>query len=358
MSEDVAADGARRVRARTVETYKGDGYFDSYAGLGIHEEMLRCRRTDAYLAAIRSADLEGKVVLDVGCGTGVLAIVCAQCGARAVYAVEASPIVDAARRVVAANGLSDRVHVLEGRVEDVQLPEQVDVIVSEWMGCLLLYESMLESVLFARDRWLAPGGELLPRRARIFLAPYRDGDVWDERVGFWADAEQTHGVDMACLVDSARGELSRKPAVDFAVAHQVAAREACVVDLDLARCSIAEANAPPRADFEFAPDVRAELHGFVGWFDVELVPGAWLSTAPADEPTHWRQTIFYLDAPLPVELDCRLRGSAELRQNAANPRCWDVTIAYACDRPRAAGHAAAADETATRTMAWTLDVSC
>ena len=104
--------------------------------------MLRCRRTDAYLAAIHSsaALLKGKAVLDVGCGTGVLAIACARAGARVVYAVEASAVAACARAVVQSAGLEKSVIVMSGRMEDVELPEQVDVIVSEWMGCFLLYE--------------------------------------------------------------------------------------------------------------------------------------------------------------------------------------------------------------------------
>ncbi|XP_006763176.1 PREDICTED: protein arginine N-methyltransferase 6, partial [Myotis davidii] len=101
--------------------------------------------------------LRGKTVLDVGAGTGILSIFCVQAGARRVYAVEASAIWQQAREVVRLNGLEDRVHVLPGQVETVELPEQVDAIVSEWMGYGLLHESMLSSVLHARAKWLKEG---------------------------------------------------------------------------------------------------------------------------------------------------------------------------------------------------------
>ena len=111
------------------------------------------------------------MVLDVGTGTGVLAVWAAQAGARKVYAVEASKMAHHARQMALRNGVDTVVEallcstrppchpetslctqVIESKMEDVELPEQVDIIISEWMGYLLIYESMFASVLFARDR--------------------------------------------------------------------------------------------------------------------------------------------------------------------------------------------------------------
>lgn len=86
------------------------------------------------------------------------------------YAVEATSMASMARTAVEANGLADKVTVIEGKMEDVTLPEKVDIIISEWMGYLLLRESMLDSVIFARDKWLNEGGSLYPSHARLFLA--------------------------------------------------------------------------------------------------------------------------------------------------------------------------------------------
>jgi type I protein arginine methyltransferase len=110
----------------------------------------------------------GKIVLDVGCGTGILSmfagiyqpsssslifIISARAGAAKVYAIECSSIVEQARAIVADNGFSDTIEVIRGKMEDITLPcEYVDIIISEWMGYFLLYESMLDTVLYARDK--------------------------------------------------------------------------------------------------------------------------------------------------------------------------------------------------------------
>jgi len=97
------------------------------------------------------ACFEGKVVLDVGTGSGILSIWAAQAGAKKVYAVEATAMAVHARSLVAANGLSDVIEVIQNSVEEIELPEQVDIIISEWMGYFLLRESMFDSVIKAKD---------------------------------------------------------------------------------------------------------------------------------------------------------------------------------------------------------------
>ena len=141
---------------------------------GIHEEMLKDSvRTRSYQAAIeRNPHLfKGKVVLDVGCGTGILSLFAARAGAAHVYGIECSAIADQAAAIVRDNGYEGRITIIKGKAEEITLPvDSVDVIISEWMGYFLLYESMLDTVIFCRDKWLAPGGALLPDKCTLFLA--------------------------------------------------------------------------------------------------------------------------------------------------------------------------------------------
>ena len=137
-----------------------DYYFDSYAHFGIHEEMLKDEvRTRSYMnSIIQNPHLfKGKVVLDVGCGTGILCMFAAKAGARVVIGVDCSSIIDQARDIVKANKLDHVITLIKGKVEEISLPDgidKVDIIISEWMGYFLLYESMLETVLVARDKFL------------------------------------------------------------------------------------------------------------------------------------------------------------------------------------------------------------
>jgi len=147
-----------------------DYYYGSYSHFHIHEEMLKdTTRTRAYQQAIceNRFDFKDKIVLDIGAGTGILSIFAAKAGAKHVYAIENAEIAIFAEEIIKRNKLSDKITVIKGKMEEITLPvPQVDIIISEWMGYCLLYESMLDSVLWARDKYLnKETGKMLPDRA-------------------------------------------------------------------------------------------------------------------------------------------------------------------------------------------------
>jgi protein arginine N-methyltransferase 1 len=111
--------------------------------------------------------------------------------------------------------LDKKITVIKGKMEEIELPvKHVDIIISEWMGYFLLYESMLDSVLYARDKYLAPGGKMLPDRAMIYVAAIEDEQYKNNKIGFW---KNVYGVDMNCLSAAAMKE----PLVDSVESNMI-----------------------------------------------------------------------------------------------------------------------------------------
>lgn len=332
------AEAALLLRPRRSRRERDQLYYECYSDISVHEEMIADRvRTDAYrLGILRNwAALRGKTVLDVGAGTGILSIFCAQAGARRVYAVEASAIWQQAREVVRLNGLEDQVHVLPGPVETVELPEQVDVIVSEWMGYGLLHESMLSSVLHARTKWLKEGGLLLPASAELFLAPISD-QMLELRLGFWSQVKQLYGVDMSCLESFATRCIMghSEIVVQDLSGEDVLAQPQCFAQLELARAGLEqELEAGVGGRFRFSCYGSAPMHGFAIWFQVTFPGGdsekpLVLSTSPFHPVTHWKQALLYLDEPVQVEQDTDISGEITLLPSRDNHRLLRVQLRY------------------------------
>lgn len=126
-------------------------------------------RTSTYQHAILSNtnDFKGKTIMDVGAGTGILSFFACQSGASKVYAIEASSMAIFCQELVRTNNLSDKITVIPGKVEDIEIPEMVDVLISEPMGYSLVNERMLESYVYAR-KFLKPGGKLHYKLVHIF----------------------------------------------------------------------------------------------------------------------------------------------------------------------------------------------
>ncbi|NP_001120104.1 protein arginine N-methyltransferase 6 [Xenopus tropicalis] len=307
-------------------------YFQCYSDVSVHEEMIADTvRTNAYkLALLRNhSSLQGKTVLDVGAGTGILSVFSVQAGAQAVYAVEASSMSQLACQVVKSNDMENKVKVLNSSVESAEIPEQVDAIVSEWMGYALMYESMLPSVIYARDKWLKPGGLILPSCADLFIAPVNDLIV-ESRLDFWSEVKGMYGVDMSCMQSFARSCIMNKEmAVNLVSPEDVLSFPVRFASLDLNVCTQEEVR-NLHGSFQFSCFGSSLLHGFAVWFSVTF-PGensVTLSTSPYGEETHWKQTLLYLDEEVQVEQDTEITGDVTLSPSDINPRHLRVLLNY------------------------------
>uniref|UniRef100_A0A3Q1I149 Protein arginine N-methyltransferase 3 n=1 Tax=Acanthochromis polyacanthus TaxID=80966 RepID=A0A3Q1I149_9TELE len=300
-----------------------EAYFSSYGHYGIHEEMLKDKvRTESYRDFMyRNPEVfREKVVLDVGCGTGILSMFAARAGAKKVIAVDQSEIIYQAMDIVRSNQLEDKITLIKGRIEDIKLPvEKVDIIISEWMGYFLLFESMLDSVLYARDLYLADGGSVYPDLCNISLAAVGDTQKHQERIAFWDDV---YGFNMGCM---------KKAVVPEAVVEVVKA-ETLISEPTVIQTF--DCNSVCLSELEFASDFCLKITNTTectvsnAQTDATLVKchSVMFSTGPQVTKTHWKQTVFLLEKPVYVQAGEELKGKISVRKNKKDPRSLLVTF--------------------------------
>ncbi|PKI85980.1 type I protein arginine methyltransferase [Malassezia vespertilionis] len=355
-------------------------YFDSYAGHDIHQTMISdTARTLSYAQFILSPEnahlLRGKTVMDVGCGSGILSLFCARAGAKQVLAIDASDVVERAEANIAENGFTNVIRVFRGKIEelDAQLLSyvgQVDFLVSEWMGYFLLYESMLPSVLYARERYLAKDGILAPSHCRMLLAAATDrgNGALRERYRFW---DNVYGFRMPTMTKG----LAEDAAVEEVEQDAIVSTVAPICELPLEQLAVRQPEFV--SPFALTCTETCTVYGFVSWFDTWFCPaprvdpadlpscrvdpieqsevhgldlhGNQVTNAPAQgkgqtvsfttspfgKQTHWKQTVFLLKMPVEAIEGTRITGEIRVHTSANNERELDVEIHYDVDeRPR------------------------
>ena len=282
-------------------------------------------RTESYQKAIENNknDFKDKVVLDIGCGTGILSLFAARAGAKMVIGVDNADIVHYAREIVKKNGYEDKVKIIQGKMEEVVLPvEKVDIIISEWMGYFLLYESMLDCVLFARDKYLVPGGKILPDRCTMHVAAIEDADYKQEKLTFW---DKIYGFDMSCITPSVIVE----PLVDTINSQSIVTTTNKFFEFDIN--TVTKEELEFSATYEVTMTKNEKIHGIVTWFDIEfghLENIVRFSTSPRSPYTHWKSTVFYFDDHFDGQSGDILKGSIAAKKSKTNFRELDIKISY------------------------------
>jgi len=313
-----------------------------FIGLNQHRLMLADPvRMDAYEAAITAQVRPGMRVLDLGTGTGILAMWAARAGAE-VIAVEPHAILHVARRVAEANGLGDKIRFVHGDSRALTLEAPVDLILTECMGNFFVTDEM-QPVLRDLPRHLAQGGATIPRQISLYLGAatlplWRELSFWDDPIGGFDYTEASPFAHQAAYVIACEPEfISAEPA-------------------QVARFALVEA--PDELCLEATlPVTRAvTLHALVGWFDADLGGGITLTTAPGVR-THWGQMAFPLPATavrpgdavevtLRLAMDDALRGHYTWSGHIRRPEHPDGDISFSRDTRRRFGAPSEGDEPA------------
>jgi protein arginine N-methyltransferase 1 len=252
-------------------------------------------RMNAYAAALRHAIRPDSVVMDLGCGPGVFALLACKLGARRVYAVEPNNVVGLAREAAAANGFSDRIEFFEKLSADIALPEPATIIVSDLRGVLPFFQQHIPSIIDARKRLLARDGVLIPRRDVLWAAVVEAPEQYAELVSPWQDQ-----------FDLDLSEATRFITNTWRKSHikseQFLTEPVCWSTIDYYEVD--------------SPDVRAEIswraarngtaHGFAVWFDAELVDDARFSNHPSAPRMIYGQGFFPFSQPVEVSEGSRI----------------------------------------------------
>ena len=265
-----------------------------YVGVADHRAMVFDEvRNKAYQRAIEAAVGPDSVVVDLGAGLGLHGLIAARAGARKVYMVEPEAVLEVTRRIVADSGF-DNIELLAARAEELELPEQADLIISVFTGNFLLTEDLLPSLFAARDRCLAPGGRLIPGLAEMRVVPICAETYYEKMIACWAPSSaELQGLDYS----AARSFAANTAYYDTAdnIQAEFLAPVSTLMELDFLSAQQAD------CDHRCAVTVsRAGMcHGWLGWFRAQL-GDEWLSTSPQAPATHWCQVFMPLDPPLPL----------------------------------------------------------
>jgi protein arginine N-methyltransferase 1 len=272
-------------------------------------------RMEGYAAALRQTVKTDSVVMDLGCGPGVFAVLACKLGARRVYAVEPENVIGLAREIAAANGCADRIEFFDKLSTEITLPEPADIIVSDLRGVLPWFEQHIPSIIDARARLLARGGVLIPRRDVLWAALIEAPAQYAELVGPWRANKL--GLDLSAGTRQITNNW-RKTYIDR---EQFLVEPICWTTIDY--YEVESTNIHARMSWQAARNGTA--HGVAVWFDSELVDGIRISNHPAAPKMTYGTGLFPFSQPVEVLEGERIefRLAADLVQDGYVWR-WDT----------------------------------
>ena len=297
---------------------EGERPFGSLEEFDYHYRMLAdATRVEAYRQAISKAVRPGDHVVEIGTGSGILAVLAAQAGAR-VTAIERYPVLNLARQVAQHSGMADRITLIRGRADQVTLPRRGDVLISEIVGNRILNEGLLEATLDARQRLLRPGARMIPRRL-VIKAELGCTSRFNHLDAEFATIGERFGVSLEPLAAWFRRQLTAGEMVwelgPRDEDYRALSGAVKVIELDLHR--FREPAFSRKVRLRASSDCHADA--VVLSFQLQLHPGVTLSSRDQRELLHWCRPVYMLPAPLacarrqPVSVRVSYQAHGEIR---------------------------------------------
>jgi len=284
-------------------------------------------RTEAFTTALKNCITPETVVLDIGTGTGYFALVAAQLGARHVYAIEPNPAIQVGREAAVDNGLADRITFIQGMSNNVDLPEKVDVIISDIGGALPLCGPLIRSLADARERFLKPGGIMLPERDSLCAALVRAPGIYASYVAPWDD--NSAGLDFHRARQRVTSLVRKQP---FQKKNLTSSLQ------EWASVDYGQLNSPHYdSELTWSPTKAGPVHGLALWFDRIFPGGQQFSNAP-DEIGNPIYGNLYLPWSEPVDLAEDDTVTVKLRASFVDGNyiwSWQTTVRTAQDVEKA-----------------------
>lgn len=247
-------------------------------------------RLEAYRAVIERLVDERTVVVEIGTGAGIQALLAARAGAKHVYAIEPENSIKVAEHVAKENGYSDRISFFHGLSTKIDLPERADLILSDLHGILPYFYHHIPTIVDARTRLLKSEGRLVPQKDILWAAPVQDADLYEKQVGPWKN--NTFGFDYSRALNLAVNSWGqgRPDRSGFLTSPQKLA------ELDYR--SVESPDLASEGAFTVVQD--GTLHGFSVWFDVTLFEDITLSNAPNKEELAYGTAFYPVEKPVEV----------------------------------------------------------
>jgi protein arginine N-methyltransferase 1 len=254
-----------------------------------HGRMIADRvRGDAYARAIASTVRPDDIVVDLGTGTGIFAVLACRAGARRVYAIEPAGIIEVARELAAANGCLERIEFLQSDSREIELTEKANVLIADLRGTIPFFAASLDALIDARNRFLLEGGALIPQRDILFAALAESPEAYAVHDQPWAS--RWEGIDLTPARRLTVNSMKKRMIEPV----ELISEPAIVVAIDYATIAA--------TDFEATIELRATrdgiAHGFALWFDTLLAPDIGFSNAPDSAPTIYGRSFVPYESPV------------------------------------------------------------